>query len=93
VPPTATDPKLIDAGATEIVAAPDGVCWLDEVLGVLAIPVQPEMDRVAKSRRARPAKGIALLAMERACVVYFPTPLNRSFTNSFLIAAIVSCRT
>jgi hypothetical protein len=93
VPPTATEPKLIDAGATEIVAAPGVVCWLDEVLGVLAIPVQPEMHRMAKSGRARPAKGIAFLAMERAAVVYFPAPLNRSFNTWSLIAAIVSCRT
>jgi hypothetical protein len=93
VPPTATDPKLIDAGATEIVAAPGVVCWLDEVLGVLAIPVQPEMDRMAKSGRARPAKRIAFFPLERTRVVYFPTPPNRSLAPWFLIAAIVNCGT
>ena len=93
MPPTATEPKLIDAGATEIVVAPGVVCWLDEALGVLAIPEQPEMDRMAKSGRARPATRIAFLPMERAGVVYFPTPLNRSVIPWFFIAAIVDCGT
>ena len=93
MPPTATELKLIDAGATEIVAAPGVVCWLEEILGVPAIPVQPEMDRMAKSGRARPATQIILLPIERAGVVHFPTPLNRSFIPWFFIAAIVDCGT
>jgi bacteriorhodopsin len=68
-------------------------CWVVAVLGALAIPVQPEMDRIAKSRRARQAAGIAFLAMERAGVMYFAMPLDLSFIPWLLIAAIVNCGT
>jgi hypothetical protein len=45
------------------VSAPDPD--VADVLGAPAIPVQPEMDRMAKSRRARQATGISFLLMER----------------------------
>jgi hypothetical protein len=66
VPPKATEPKLIDAGATEIVAAPGVVCWLEEeeFAGALAIPLQPEMERIAIARRASAATEILLLLIE-----------------------------
>jgi len=87
----ATEPKLIDAGATEIVAAPGVLCWLDWLWGVLVIPMQPELHRRAKSRRTRAATGIALLPTELACVTHFPAPPNHSLTLNFFIAPIVVC--
>lgn len=57
--PSGTEPKLTDAGATEIVAAPGAVCWLDAGLGALVRPMQPEMVRIAEKRRARAAAEIA----------------------------------
>jgi hypothetical protein len=55
--PTATDPKLTDAGNTEIVAVPGVVGEFDDVaaLGVEAKPVQPEKNGIAKSGSARTA--------------------------------------
>ncbi len=82
VPPKATEPKLTDAGATEIVAAPDALCVFcvfDAVLGALVIPVQPEMDRIVKSRKTRTATGIALRSIKCACVAYFAAPPKYSF--------------
>ncbi len=93
MPPTATEPKLTDAGATEIVAAPGVLGRLDAVLGALVSPVQPEMDRIAKSRRTRVATGIAFLPVERACVAYFPAPPKPSFILELFIETIVICGT
>jgi len=87
--PTATEPKLTDAGAMEIVAAPGVVGELDAVLGVPAIPVQPEMDRIPKSRRARAPTGIAFIAIERARAAYLPAPPKFSYMIKFFITAIV----
>jgi hypothetical protein len=56
--PTATDPKLTDAGATEIAAAPGVVGeFADDaaLAGAEAKPVQPERNGIAKSGSARAA--------------------------------------
>ncbi len=87
----ATEPKLTDDGATEIVAAPGVLCWLDAGLDAPIRPMQPELDRIAESRRARAATGIAFLPVEFACVARFPAPPNHSFILNVFIHAIVLC--
>src|ERR1019366_7809409 len=42
VPPTRTEPKLTEAGATEIAAA-GALCWPDGLLDALVNPMQPEL--------------------------------------------------
>jgi len=74
--PTATRPKLTDAGATEIVAAPGVLCWLEAGLDAPVSPMQPELDRIAKKRRTRAAKGIAFLSAEFISVAHFSAPPN-----------------
>jgi hypothetical protein len=67
-----TEPKRIDAGATEIVAAP----FEEEFPGALAIPLQPEMERIAIARRTRTATEIYFLLIESECAAaaYFSAP-------------------
>lgn len=89
MPPRATEPKLTDAGATEIVAAPGVLCWFDAALDTPVSPMQPELDRMAKSRRTRAATGIALLHAELACVARLPAQPNHSFIFKCFIEAIV----
>ena len=76
VPPMPTEPNLIDEGATEIVAAPGVFCRLDAGLCAPVSPMQPELDRVAKRRRTRAAKGIAFLSAEFISVAHFSAPPN-----------------
>ena len=57
-----TSPKLIDAGSTEMAAGVPGMFWLEATFGPLAIPVQPEMERIAKSAKSKRAKGIAVFS-------------------------------
>lgn len=71
-----TEPNLIDDGCTEIVAVPGVVCWLDPVLGAPVRPVQPELDRIVKSRRARAANGIAFLPKEFVSAEHFRASPN-----------------
>ena len=59
-----TSPKLIDDGSTEMAAGVPGMFWLEATFGLLAIPVQPEMERIAKSAKTKSAKGIGLLPIE-----------------------------
>ncbi len=93
MPPTATVPKLIDAGATEIAAAPEvgALCEPDAGLGAVVNPVQPEMERIAKSKRSRAAAEIAFKSTKRACGVFFSAPSNNWPNLEFVIAAIVVC--
>jgi hypothetical protein len=51
---------LIDAGTTEIAATPGVLGWLDPTLDALVSPMQPEQERIVKSRSQRPAEGRAL---------------------------------
>jgi len=68
------------------------LCWLDAVLGALVTPVQPAMDRIAKSRRTRPATGIACLPVERTSAADFRAPLNSSFVLRIFIASYCELR-
>src|ERR1700676_648283 len=77
----------------EIVAAPGVVGELDAVLGVPAIPVQPEMDRIPKIRRTKAPTGIAFMPMKRARAAYLPASTKFIFMIKFFITAIVVCGT
>ena len=88
--PRATWPKLTDAGATEMAAAPGVFGWLEAGLVAPVSPMQPELLRIAKRRRTRAAKGIAFLPTELASVAHFSAPRNH-FIHLFFIAAIVVC--
>lgn len=87
VPPTGTEPKSMEAGATEIVAAPPVVCPFKEVLDPTAIPVQPENDRNVKRIRISAAKEIGFLcaSRKRAWIAYFSAPANTSFLAKLFI--------
>jgi len=87
--PTATEPKLTDDGATEIVAVPGVVCWLDAGLDAPVRPMQPELNRSAESRRARAATGSAFRPVEFACVARFPAPPNQSFILNFFVNCFI----
>jgi hypothetical protein len=92
--PTLTLEKLRLALLALSVAAVAGVlCWLVAPLGALAIPVQPEMDTIVKSRSISAARGIAFMAAFRACVALCPAPPNCSIIPSLFIEAIVICGT
>jgi hypothetical protein len=92
VPPMLNEPNLIDAGTTEIVAAPDVFCWLDAGLCAPVSPMQPELDRIAKSRRTRAATGIAFMPAERIIVAHFRAQLNHSFIVNSFMTTILVCR-
>ena len=89
VSPIETEPKLTDAGATDIVAAPGVLCWLDGGLEALVRPMQPELETIAENRRARAERGITFLPVEFACVARLPARPNHSFILRFFIHAIV----
>jgi len=86
-----TEPNLIDAGASEIAAAPGVLCWLEPVLPAPVRPVQPEVERIAETRRASAATGTAFLPVEFAGVARFPAQPNRLYMFEVFIAAIVVC--
>ena len=90
MPPRATEPNLIDAGSTEIVAAPGVPCWPEPGLVAPVSPMQPELDRIAKNRRTRAAKEIDFLPAEFPSAAYFRAPPSH-FMYLFFIAAIVVC--
>ena len=52
------------------------VGWLDAGLDAPVKPVQPELERIAESRRARAAKGIAFLPKEFVVVAYIRVSPN-----------------
>jgi hypothetical protein len=89
VPPTATWPKLTEAGTTEIVAAPGVLCWFDANLDAPVNPMQPELDRIAKSRRIRAATGIAFWHTEFIHVARFIETSNHGLILNLFIHAIV----
>lgn len=75
-----TEPNLIDEGCTEIVAAPGVLCWPEPGLAAPVRPVQPELDRIVNSRRARAAKGIAFLPAGVVSAAIF-----RASPNQFIV--------
>jgi hypothetical protein len=92
VPPMPTEPNLIDEGATEIVAAPGVFCWLDAGLCAPVSPMQPELDRIAKSKRTTAAAGIDFLRTELIIVAHSRARSDHSFMLRFFTTAIVVCR-
>lgn len=52
VPPSGTEPKLMAAGATEIVASLEVDGWLDELFGAPVTPVHPEVPSRSTSKKA-----------------------------------------
>jgi hypothetical protein len=86
VPPIATDPKRIDAGANEIVAAVVVLCWPEPGLEALVRPMHPEMEIVEESRRIRAATETAFLPVESArSARSWPRP-NHLFMSKRFIA-------
>jgi hypothetical protein len=57
-------------------AAVLGLFWLDPAFGVLATPVQPEMDRIANIAKIKRANGIALFPLELLSAACIHAPLN-----------------
>lgn len=84
----------MDDGASEIVATPGVVCWLEAGLEAPVRPMQPELDRIAESRRARAATGTTLLPVRFGCAAFFRAPLPSifDFIHDCFINAIVLCR-
>lgn len=64
VEPSGTEPNVIAEGATEIPAAPEGLCWLDKVFGAPVTPTQPETQKMAQKRRIRAAREIPFRCAE-----------------------------
>lgn len=79
VSPRATEPKLTDAGAIEIAAAPGVLGGLEAGLDAPVRPMQPVLTRSAENRRARAATGIAFLPVEFVCGARFAAPTHHSF--------------
>lgn len=84
----------MDDGSTEIVAAPGVVCWLEAGLDAPVRPMQPELDRIAESRRARAAAGTAFLPVRFGCAASFRAPpvlpsildfIHKCFINSIVL--------
>lgn len=86
MPPIATDPKRIDAGANEIVAAVVVPCWPEPGLEALVRPMQPEMESVEESRRIRAATGTAFPPVESARSARSRTRPNHLFMSKRFIA-------
>jgi hypothetical protein len=91
--PTATDPKLIDAGATEMSAAPGVVCWPDPGFEALVKPMQPEVKTVAQIRSARETGKIGLLHAGAVGVACFAAPEKYFIAEKLFISAILVCGT
>ena len=81
--PTGTSPKPIDAGSTETAAGVPGTFCSEATFGPPAVPVQPEMERIAKSNRA---KGIAVFFSERGYVASFLALLKFPLVTNLFIA-------
>jgi hypothetical protein len=89
--PRATDPKSIDAGAREILAAPGVFCWLDATFDAPVNPMQPALESAAKSKMVSVTSEILLLPTGFACGAHFPARQNNLFLVMFVIEAIVDC--
>ena len=67
------------------------LCWFSGLLDALVNPMQPELYRVAKSKRTREIEILpAEIGVGRAS--YFPAPRNDSLTIFVFILLIVVCR-
>lgn len=77
--PRATDPKWIEAGATEILAASGASCWLDADLDAPVKPTQPALEMARNSDRISNRKEVALPLSGLDCVALFSAPVKQSF--------------
>ena len=91
VPPTATDPKVMEAGARETVPVPVPGAVEAAALVELVTPVQPKKGRVSKIRMAREATLTAFRGAEPVCFARLAARVNGPFMFVFFIAAIVIC--
>jgi hypothetical protein len=71
VPPSGTEPKLMDAGATEIVATLDVLGCSEEVFDALVMPVHPEIERTKRKRKAAAVYGSTFFPRKLKRVGYF----------------------
>ena len=88
VPPTATDPKFTDAGATEIAAAEGADVELAGFDAPVS-PIHPEIERVAQSKKSSAASraGLRLFEVSRGARASAPPHITRM--NVLFIARIV----
>lgn len=89
--PSATEPKLMEAGATEIVATLDVLGCGEEVFGAPVMPVHPEVERTKRRRKAAAVEKIALFPRALKCVAYFFAPHINGLALMFFISAICGC--
>jgi len=81
----------MDAGATDIVAGPGVGCWLDSLFGPLTRPIQPEMERVANSKRRKEASARVVWTADFARVAHSFGSRHHFFKQLFFTPAIVVC--
>jgi hypothetical protein len=87
-----TEPKLMDAGATEIPAALDVLgCREDEFLGAPITPMHPEVDKIKRKRKTAAVDEITLFPGAFDCVAHFFAPQNDWLVLIILISALCSC--
>ena len=89
--PRDTDPKLIDAGARDMLAAPVVFCWLDATLDAPVNPMHPALESPARSKSRSDANETALLHWRLDCIAHFPAQLSDLFAVLCFILAIVVC--
>ena len=82
--------RLVSLAWSRSVSVPGVTCWFDGMLGAPAIPAQPEIDTITKSRITRAATGIAFLPIEYAGVAHQRTPQNPSFIHTNFTVSIVN---
>jgi hypothetical protein len=91
VPPSGTEPKLMEAGATEIAATLDVVGCSEEVFGAPVTPMHPEQQRIKRRRKAAEVNGIALFPGALKSVACFFAPRTDGIVSTFFISAICGC--
>lgn len=74
--PTGTEPKRSEAGASEIVAPVLVVCLLVKLFDALVSPMQPELERIARSkiRKGTPENNFLALVSVKGCIAAFAAP-------------------
>jgi hypothetical protein len=69
--PSGTEPKLMEAGATEIEATLDVLGGSEEVFVVPVTPVHPEVESSRRKRKVAAVYGSAFFPRVLKCVAYF----------------------
>lgn len=62
--PTATEPKLMDAGAT-VIAALLEVLWLEAGFDAPVRPMHPEVDKIARNKKMKAEAEMTLMPLKR----------------------------